>query len=82
MPCERRGRAGRERAGRLPPARAAAAALRASEKGAALGARGPQPRRSVRPEHLLEGLACIEHAVLAGVPLDGRVLAGRKAHWH
>ena len=38
--------------------------------------------RSLRLEHLFKGLARVEHAVLAGVPLDGRVLVCRKAHRH
>lgn len=73
MPCARRAEGG----GARQPACAQA------KKARPLGPAGlVQPGRSVRPEHLLEGLACVEHAVLAGVPLDGRELAGRKAYGH
>ena len=59
----------------------------AGKKGAAApraSCGGPPPcrRRSLRLEHLFKGLARVEHAVLAGVPLDGCVLACRKAYRH
>ena len=50
---------------------------------AARGCTTSRPPRSVLPPHPLERLARVEHAVLAGVPLDGRMLLGRRArrHW-